>query len=129
MKKVLNIFNFAAIICLMTTCCSSVTASIEADLFEKNLEQTSNPQLVDVRTLQEYAEGHLSGAILMDIKEATFATLIQKLDKASPVFVYCRSGKRSLDAAKILERNKFKTVYNLDGGVIAWKGKGKIVKQ
>ena len=129
MRKILNIFNFAAIFCLMTTCRSSVITSIEANLFEEALKQLLDPQLIDVRTLQEYTEGHLSGATLMDIKDITFATLIQRLDKTRPVFVYCRSGKRSLDAAKILNKNKFKTVYNLEGGIISWKEQGKTVEQ
>ena len=127
--KMLNIFSFAIIICLTTTCRSTVITSLDADLFEKTLQETSNPQLVDVRTLKEYAEGHLYGAILMDIREDTFKLLIQKLDKTRPVFVYCRSGKRSLDAAKILEKNKFTLVYNLEGGILSWKEKGKTIEQ
>ena len=125
----LNILCFAVIICLTTTCRSTVITSLDTDLFEKTLQETSNPQLVDVRTLKEYAEGHLPGVILMDIREDTFTLLIQKLDKTRPVFVYCRSGKRSLDAAKILEKNKFTLVYNLEGGILEWKEKGKTVEQ
>ena len=125
----LNIFGFAVIFCLMTTCRSIVTTSLDADLFEKTLEQTPNPQLIDVRTLKEFNEERLPGVILIDVKEETFETLIQKLDKTRPVFVYCRSGKRSMDAAKILEKNEFKTVYNLKGGIIEWKEKGKTVEQ
>ena len=125
----LNNLSFAIIICLTTACRSSVTTSLEPDLFEKTLEQTPNPQLVDVRTIKEYAEGHLSGAMLIDVRETTFDTIIQKLDKTRPVFVYCRSGKRSMDAAKILEKNKFTLVYNLEGGILSWKEKGKTVEQ
>jgi len=118
---------FAVVICLVTMCRPFVTTTLEADLFEKTLKQTSNPQLVDVRSYSEYAEGYLPGAILMDIREPSFHTLVCQLDRTRPVFVYCRVGRRSLEAAKVLEKNKFKIVYNLDGGIIAWKEKGKAV--
>jgi rhodanese-related sulfurtransferase len=125
--KTMNFFSLAVVVCLMTTCRSSVITSLKVDLFEETLQQTLDPQLVDVRTLTEYDEGYLPGAILIDIKEPSFVSLIQQLDRTRPVFVYCRSGKRSMDAANILEKNKFKKVYNLEGGIIAWKEKGKKV--
>jgi len=125
MMKMLHIFSLAAMICMAAACRSSATVSIGPALFGETLEQTPRPQLVDVRTLGEYAEERLPNAILMDIREASFDTLILTLDKNRPVFVYCRSGKRSLDAAKILEKNKFKTIYNLEGGILLWKEKGK----
>jgi rhodanese-related sulfurtransferase len=124
----LSFFSFAVILCSFTTCRSFVTTTLEADLFEKTLNQTSEPQLVDVRTPSEYAESHLPDAILIDIKATDFDTLIiQQLDRSRPVFVYCRSGKRSLDAARILEEKKFSIVYNLKGGIIAWEETGKTV--
>ena len=127
MMKTHNLFIFIVFMFLMNACRSFVTTTLEADLFEKTLDQTPNPQLVDVRTPAEYAEGYLPGAILINFREATFESLIQQLDRSRPVFVYCRSGKRSLDAASVLEKNKFKAVYNLEGGIIAWKDKGKAV--
>ena len=111
----------------MTSCRSFVTTTLNADLFEKTVNQVSEPQLVDVRTFAEYSEEHLPGAILMDVKDTAFYLQIKQLDRERPVFVYCRSGKRSLDAAGILEQNKFKVVYNLEGGIIEWKDKGKPV--
>ncbi len=125
--RMLNFSSLVVAICLMAACRSFVTTTLEADLFEKTLNQTPNAQLIDVRTPKEYSEGYLAGAILMDIKAPTFDSLIHTLDKTRPVFVYCRSGKRSLEAANILEKNKFKVVYNLDGGINAWKEKGKPV--
>ena len=122
-----KLFIFMIVVCLAGACRPNVTTTLEPDLFEKTLDLTPDPQLVDVRTPAEYAEGYLPGAILIDIREKTFDSLIQQLDRTRPVFVYCRSGKRSLDAAKILEKNKFKVVYNLGGGIIAWKEKGKPV--
>ena len=123
MKK-MNLFFFAVVIGLITMC-SSVITSLDAEHFDEKLKQTPNPQLVDVRTFSEFAQGYLSGAILIDIRKPTsFDSLINQLDRTQPVFVYCRLGRRSLDAAKILEKKKFTKVYNLRGGIIEWKEKG-----
>lgn len=126
--KMLHLFCSAVIICIAAACRPLVITSLEADFFDRTLRRTPDPQLIDVRTPKEYAEGYLPGAILIDIKDANFETQILTLDKSRPVFVYCRSGKRSLQAAGIFEKQQFKTVYNLEGGIIAWKAKGKTVE-
>ena len=78
--------------------------------------------LIDVRTPNEYAEGHLAGAENIDVKAADFAERIK--DIKGTVAVYCRSGKRSLMAAEQLVKRGC-TVYNLDGGILAWQKAGK----
>jgi rhodanese-related sulfurtransferase len=87
----------------------------------------SNPdsiQLLDVRTPSEFAQGHIAGATLIDVKDSTFmATAVKKLDTAKPVAVYCRSGRRSARAAGMLAEQGYK-VINLDGGIIAWQEAG-----
>ena len=78
-------------------------------------------QLVDVRTPEEYAEGHIAGSRNINLFDSDFIDEAEKtLDKSKPVAVYCRSGKRSADAAKILAENGF-NVTNLEGGILAWK--------
>ena len=126
--KMYKLINLLVVICLSNSCRSVVTTTLEVDIFEKTVNKTPEPQLIDVRTPAEYANGHLPGAILIDVKEATFVSLIKELDNSRPVFVYCRSGRRSLEAAKILEKQGFKIVYNLEGGIISWKEKGKAVE-
>ena len=82
-------------------------------------------QLLDVRTREEYDEGHIVGAVLVDVSESDFverATAV--LDKQRPVAVYCRSGRRSARAANLLVEQGFQ-VTNLTGGVIAWQDSGK----
>ena len=77
-------------------------------------------QLVDVRTPEEYAEGHLAGAILIDWKADDFLTKAEALlRKDRPVMVYCRSGRRSAEAAEKLTKAGFQ-VRNLVGGYLAW---------
>jgi rhodanese-related sulfurtransferase len=79
--------------------------------------------VLDVRTQQEYAEGHLPGAVNIDVLDsANFVKQIQTLKKRKQYVVYCRSGKRSLKASEILINNKFKHIYNMEGGIQSWKG-------
>lgn len=78
-------------------------------------------QLVDVRTPMEYAEGHLPGAILIDVKDSTFLPKAKEtLSQDRPVAVYCRSGRRSASAASQLVKAGFEVV-NLKGGILAWQ--------
>lgn len=80
-------------------------------------------QLVDVRTPEEYSEGHIPGAKNINVFDKDFADKAKEsLDISKPVAVYCRSGKRSAEAARELSEKGFK-VTNLKGGIIAWKGK------
>ncbi|MCD8313895.1 MAG: rhodanese-like domain-containing protein [Bacteroidales bacterium] len=78
-------------------------------------------QLVDVRTAEEYAAGHIPGAVNINVQLTTFADDIAVLDPARPVAVYCRSGVRSVKAAEILTDKGFK-VYNLKEGFLSWDG-------
>ena len=81
-------------------------------------------QILDARTAEEYAEGHIEGAVLADVKMDNFLEVAQsKLSKDSPVAVYCRSGRRSLTACDILSKDGYK-VYNLKTGIIGWQEAG-----
>ena len=93
--------------------------SVEA--FQKRLIEDDSVQLLDVRTPQEFAEGHIPGAINIDWKADGFLEAAKAaLEAVRPVLVYCRSGRRSAEAAAAMEGIGFK-VYNLKGGIIAWK--------
>jgi len=94
--------------------------SVSAPEFEKEIK-SDLVQLVDVRTPQEYAEGHIDGALNINVQSDDFKELAQrKLSKDSTVLVYCLSGRRSLHAAEILTGLGYKVV-NLKGGIIEWK--------
>lgn len=84
--------------------------------------------LMDVRTDAEFIEGHLKGATQLNFYEASFETSLDAMDKNIPVFIYCRSGGRSGKAAKKMKEKGFKSVYNLEGGIIAWQRELSIVK-
>lgn len=99
---------------------------MDVERFSKYLSN-NNVQLVDVRTPEEFAEGHIAGSRNINVFDKDFIDEAEKtLDKSKPVAVYCRSGKRSADAAQKLAENGF-TVTNLEGGILAWKEKSQPV--
>lgn len=93
--------------------------------FEQKLTATKGAQLVDVRTPEEYAEGHLKGAVNVNINAEDFSQQLGRLSKDAPVFVYCRSGGRSGRAAAQMAEMGFVQVYDMKGGMMAWERAGK----
>ena len=86
-------------------------------------EATSNKnvQLVDVRTAKEFNEGAIANALNFDFfQREIFISAFNKLDKEQPVYLYCRSGNRSQQAAKKLDSLGFKKIYDLKGGYMGW---------
>lgn len=79
-------------------------------------------QLIDVRTLDEFNEGHLKNAQNICVTSDDFEERISKLDKDQPIYLYCRSGKRSARAAEILKDLGFKEIYDMEGGILKWQG-------
>ena len=117
-------FSFFSLLCigLLFACTSSNGQNnLEAVTFSKELAQKEHPQLLDVRTPEEFAGGHLAGAINVDINRPDFLDAVAMLDKTKPVYVYCLAGGRSSTAAGRLTKQGYATVYNLKGGVIAWQ--------
>lgn len=76
--------------------------------------------LVDVRRPDEFAAGHLPGAVNIEVTAADFAQRVAALDKTKPTHVYCRSGARSATAAGHFITTGFAQVSNLLGGVLDW---------
>lgn len=101
-------------------------ANMGVDEFQ-NFIADANVQLLDVRTPEEFSDGHIAGAKLVDVNDSTFVEQAMAiLDKQRPVAVYCRSGRRSARAASLLTNQGYK-VTNLGGGVIAWQDAGKVL--
>ena len=103
--------------------------TVSPDEFAQIIGDTATVQLLDVRTKEEYEEGHISDALLVDFYSYNFEELATaKLSKEKAVAIYCRSGRRSASAAQKLVKLGFK-VINLDGGIMAWeRAKMPIVK-
>ncbi len=82
--------------------------------------------ILDVRTPEEFKEGHLEGAVLIPVSE--LEGRLSELPADKPIIVYCKSGRRSSNAANILVKNGFSEVYDM-GGIIEWQDRGyKVVK-
>ncbi len=118
MKNLIFIF----LTCLAIGCYqTSQNNVLQVDEFSK---QISNPniQLIDVRTAQEFSEGYIANALNIDYKSNDFdQTCMSLLDLNKPVYVYCLSGGRSSSAAQALKSMGFTQVYDLKGGISAWK--------
>ena len=94
--------------------------SVDAKTFAVEIAKPQ-VQLVDVRTAEEYQQGHIPAAVNIDVNSPDFDSHIAELDKKRSVALYCRSGRRSkIAAARVVELG-FKVV-ELDGGVLSWQG-------
>jgi len=101
--------------------CDAQTTSMNAAEFEAGINKDSI-QLLDVRTAGEYSGGHIKGALLADwTNKEEFNRRVAFVDKTKPVYVYCLSGGRSAAAAKKMRTAGYKKVYELNGGINAWK--------
>jgi rhodanese-related sulfurtransferase len=97
---------------------------IEPEKFEQEIQQ-EEVQLVDIRTPKEFKEGHIEGARNIDFLAEGFLKGFEALDKEKPLYIYCRSGNRSLKASAILSEAGFENITDLKGGYKAWTAKGK----
>ena len=90
--------------------------------FRVRLADTDDYLLLDVRTPEEYAEGHIANAVNIDfLNPSAFDQEVAKLDKNKTVMIYCRSGNRSGKASKKLKALGFREIYDLDGGFSEWE--------
>ena len=98
----------------------SINEKVSIEQFEKLLVEKSNALILDVRTPEEFAAGHVKGAVNLNIYDTAFKEALSKLDRAKPILVYCKSGGRSSDAASQMKEMGFGEVYNFGGGMLAW---------
>ena len=97
---------------------------IDVKAYAEKLKATTNPQLLDVRTPEEFAVEHLENATNVNWNGNDFETKASKYDKTKPIFVYCKVGGRSAQAANKLSEMGFTEIYNLDGGIMKWNAAG-----
>lgn len=108
------------------TAASSVQATSEVVSAEEFAAVMAEPDVVtlDVRSPEEFAEGHIEGAINIDINGPDFAGEVAQLDPNVTYAVYCRSGNRSAAAVAIMEDQGFTDLYDLGGGIGSWQSAG-----
>ncbi|MFV0606215.1 MAG: thioredoxin domain-containing protein [Niabella sp.] len=100
---------------------SATNFLLSALAFSDKINAISQATIIDVRTAEEFATGHLAAAKNMNIDDPDFESSIKTFDKTKPVFVYCLSGGRSAAAVRIMRLEGFKDVYDLQGGLMAWR--------
>lgn len=83
------------------------------------MDEQVDVAILDIRTEQEYEDGHIEGAILMPLNEIEFAAENELEDYDQTILVYCNSGKRSKIASAILADLGYTNVYEF-GGIIDW---------
>lgn len=115
-----------AALCSMSACAQENTARTDVASFQRHI---ADPKalLVDVRTSEEFSEGHIAGAVNIDWLADTFMTAAGRLDKGKPVLLYCAAGGRSEEALEALQKAGFTNVHDLVGGIRAWKKEGRPV--
>lgn len=125
MKKMMTFL--LAMLGLTSACGQGNFENADVKAFSELIEDSS-VVLLDVRTASEFAEGHIEGAINIDQGQSDF---MEKAKAALPmdkkIAVYCRSGRRSANAAGKLGAEGYRCV-NLKGGILAWKEADKPVK-
>jgi thioredoxin len=120
----IKFFTFLLVMVALISCESNnaQTKTIPTLEYQQLLTETKNNQIIDVRTEGEFMEEHLHNAININFNGNDFEANIKKLDKTKPTFIYCLSGGRSGSAMEIFAKNGFKQVYNMQGGILQWKG-------
>jgi rhodanese-related sulfurtransferase len=99
---------------------SDTLIDLNSKEFSTKLKEDNSAVLLDIRTPNEYHQGHIPNAMLMNIYDPTFADDIKLLDKNKTYYLYCRSGNRSYHAGKLMVQFGFKKVYNLSSGILDW---------
>lgn len=120
------VIGLATVTILLNSCTSGQSQLAKTNLlpteFAEKIKTQTAATLIDVRTPDEFAKGHLENAQNIDWRSNDFGKQIETLDKSKPVFVYCLSGGRSASAASAMREAGFKEVYELEGGIMKWRG-------
>jgi rhodanese-related sulfurtransferase len=113
--------------CILVSCNGQKNDAYESSapiVFAEKIKETSNPQIIDVRSPEEYASQHLDNAKNINWNGNDFESKVATLDKKQPVFVYCMVGGRSKKASDKLIEMGFAKVYDLQGGIMKWNAAG-----
>ena len=129
MIRTLRTILVAAIAVVALSACSSEPAGppafdgshVSASSFAAAVK-VEGVTVVDVRTPAEFADGHIPGAVNIDVEDPSFTAKLEQLDPAGDYAVYCRSGNRSRVAIDYMTQARVTHTVGLDGGIGAWKG-------
>lgn len=105
----------------LSACAQKGGSNLDVNQVSEMVSENQDIILIDVRTPEEFQQGHLEGAKLINFYDANFQEEIKKLDSAKKYVVYCRSGGRSSKSVSAMKKMGFTEVYNMSGGVLAWQ--------
>lgn len=129
MQKLFHTVSALALFCIFCSCTSQTQTEqfpmvLPVEQYAQTLESDTTAYLLDVRTPEEYNEGHIEGARLLNVMdEETFLAGIDSLSPEHTYYIYCRSGRRSQKASNLMTERGLKVV-DLQGGYNAWKESG-----
>lgn len=122
MKRFFACFLICITICSCGWYTDSDSIKLEPKAFQTNIDK--EVQLVDVRTPKEFAQGHIQNALNINYFSKNFKDSLGILDKDKPVYIYCRSGKRSAKSVSKFKEAGFNIIYELEGGMLNWRREG-----
>lgn len=125
----MKIINYTAVLFFLLIACKNATSQDSQEITDFDIAKHTDAILVDVRTPEEFADGHLPDAKNINLFDEDFTARFAEFNKKTTIYVYCRSGGRSARAQKILRETGFSKVVNLEGGFLAWKSAGKVVEE
>lgn len=123
----IRILSVLVVLMSLTSCIKKQVEGVQVvDIaaYEQQLKQPEI-QLIDVRTPEEFSEGHIENAKNINIMGDDFDAQVAALDKTKPVLVYCKSGGRSAKASARLKELGFTTITDLEGGITNWNSENK----
>jgi rhodanese-related sulfurtransferase len=118
MKNIL--ISALSLLAAIATCSAGEVTHVKAPEAAK-LVQEKKVAVLDVRTPEEFKEGHIEGAKNVDFKAADFADKLKSLDKSQPYLVHCRAGGRSTGSLEVLKELGFEKIFHLDEGIMGWE--------
>jgi len=118
MKNIL--FSFIAIFCLSCSGQKSPHVQVMDKASFAKAIQSSDAQLIDVRTAEEFKEGSIDNAVNIDFYADNFLDQFNNYNKNEAIYIFCRSGGRSAKACNQLAEKGFTKIYDLEGGYLNW---------
>jgi len=95
--------------------------NMNAAQFEEAIQSTANRLVIDVREPGEFKGGHIAGAVNYPL--SSINDKVKSIPSDKQLFIYCQSGMRSRQAARVLSKNGYTNLVNLQGGFLSWRGK------
>lgn len=116
-----NYFFYLLVFLTFTNCGAPKeggSIKLDAEAFKSAISK-NDIQLIDVRKPEEFKEGHIENAKNFDFTSKVFLDSIKLLDNSKPVYIYCRSGKRSSRSVKYFKAASFDSIFELKDGILS----------